>query len=120
MVDHVQDGDSIHVKLVIGEDVGFDIQIDAKIYARVRVIGINAPELKTAEGKAARDFLAKLLLPGTPVEVTSYHWDKYGGRVDGDITLLTPVTISGPDGDRTYDNVANLMLDTGHAVAASY
>jgi endonuclease YncB( thermonuclease family) len=58
VVDLVHDGDTINVKL----DVGFDLTV----YARVRVFGINAPELSTDAGKAARDFAKTLLAPATP------------------------------------------------------
>ena len=77
MVDLVHDGDTVNVKL----DVGFDLTV----YARVRIFGINAPEISTPEGKVARDFAKDLLKPGDPVRVVSYGWDNYGGRIDGSI-----------------------------------
>jgi endonuclease YncB( thermonuclease family) len=90
------DGDTINVKL----DLGFDLTM----YARVRVLGINAPELSTPEGRLARDFAAGMLAPGTPVKVTSHGWDKFGGRVDGRI-------------ERVVDKAdfAMLMLTSNHA-----
>jgi len=95
-VDLVHDGDTIDIAL----DVGFDITI----YARVRVFGINAPELSTDAGKAARDYARTLLPVGTAVEVVSHGWDKYGGRVDGEIMFASG------------DDFATAMLDSGHAV----
>ena len=65
-----------------------------------RVYGINAPELHTDAGKAARDHVLELCPVGTPVTVTSHHWDKYGGRYDGSITL--------PDG---RDLAATMVAD---------
>jgi len=94
-VDLVHDGDTVYVKL----DVGFDLMV----YTRIRVDGINAPELSTPAGKTARDFARTLLAPGDPVQVVSYGWDKYGGRIDGSVQL--------PDGR----DFAQVMLDTGHA-----
>jgi micrococcal nuclease len=77
VVDLVHDGDTVNCKL----DVGFDLTV----YVRVRVNGINAPELSTAEGKAARDYAQTLLPSGTDVEVVSLGWDKFGGRIEGRI-----------------------------------
>lgn len=96
VVDHVHDGDTVDVRL----DAGFDLTI----YARVRVYGINAPELSTAAGKTARDYAKQLLPAGADVSVLSHGWDKYGGRVDGDIAL--------PDGR----DFGQSMLAAGQAV----
>lgn len=69
-----------------------------------RVWGINAPELNTAEGRAARDY-AKTLLPINGLcKVISMGWDKYGGRFDGKIQLF--------DGR----DLAEVMLQGGFAV----
>lgn len=95
IVDRVHDGDTVYVQL----DVGFDLTV----YTRVRIHGINAPELSTPEGKIARDFAKTLLAAGASVEVVSYGWDKYGGRIDGSVT-----TADGRD-------FATVMLDSGHA-----
>jgi endonuclease YncB( thermonuclease family) len=94
VVDLVHDGDTVNVKL----DVGFDLTV----YARVRINGINAPELATAAGKAAREYGRTLLPAGTAVEVVSLGWDKYGGRIDGQITF----------GGKDF---AQAMIDAGHA-----
>lgn len=104
VVDRVQDGDTIYVKL----DLGFDITV----YARVRVLGINAPEISTQAGRDARAFAATVLPIGSKVSVISYGWDKYGGRVDGKIVIDEPVVIGG-SGERDF---AVIMLVTGHAV----
>jgi endonuclease YncB( thermonuclease family) len=96
VVDLVHDGDTVNIKL----DLGFDLTV----YSRVRVFGINAPELSTSEGKASRDFAQALLPVGTPVHVLSHGWDKYGGRIDGDIML--------PDGS----SFASTMLAANQAV----
>jgi len=94
-VDVVHDGDTIYVKL----DVGFDLMV----YTRVRVDGINAPELSTDAGKVARDFARTLVAPGDAVQVVSYGWDKFGGRIDGSISL----------GDGR--DFAQVMLESGNA-----
>jgi endonuclease YncB( thermonuclease family) len=64
-------------------DLGFFTWI---IDRSVRIAGINAPELSTAEGKTARDFSMTLLPVGTKVQLRSHSLDKYG-RVLGSITL---------------------------------
>jgi endonuclease YncB( thermonuclease family) len=71
--------------------------------ARVRVAHINAPELPTPEGIAARSFAAAMLPVGLKVTFASHSLDKYG-RPLGAITL--------PDGQ----DFGQAMLDSGHAV----
>lgn len=105
VVDSVHDGDTVNVKL----DLGFDITI----YARCRVKGINAPELSTDAGKQARDFARAVLMPGDKVEVTSYGWDKYGGRIDAIIMMKDPYTLTAGN---DYTNFGLLMIDSGNAV----
>lgn len=98
IVQEVHDGDTVNVKL----DVGFDLTI----YARVRVFGINSPELRTPEGKTAKAFAQTLLPVGAQVQVTSHGWDKYGGRVDGDIQF----------GEAFTRSFSGEMLASGNAV----
>lgn len=54
----------------------------------VRVYGIDAPELSTPEGKAARDFVRALLPSGSKVVLSTFRdtREKYG-RYLGKITL---------------------------------
>lgn len=96
IVDRVVDGDTVHVRL----DVGFDLTV----YARIRVFGINAPELSTDAGKQAKAFAETICPAGSAVRVLSHGWDKYGGRVDGEITAPGGV------------DLAKAMLDSGNAV----
>lgn len=101
----VHDGDTVHVDL----DLGFGITLngaswDDKPLLSCRVYGINAPELSTDAGKAARNYAMTLLTPGLRVTVLSHGWDKYGGRFDGEITL--------PDGR----DFGAAMLASGNAV----
>ena len=99
VVDLVHDGDTVNIKL----DVGFDLTV----YTRVRVMGINAPELSTPAGKAARDFAQTLLKPGDLVKVVSFGWDKFGGRIDASIEY---------DLAATSQDFGTVMIATGHAV----
>ena len=63
------------------------IWLDQQISIRVRIAGIDAPELRArcdAErrgAEAARDYLAHRL-EGTDVTLSAVHYDKYGGRID--------------------------------------
>jgi endonuclease YncB( thermonuclease family) len=93
---YVHDGDTFRAVLDLGMDVAYT--------TNVRVYGINAPELSTDAGKVAADYAKTLLTPGMRVTVLSKGFDKYGGRVDGVVTL--------PDGR----DFAQLMLDSGNAV----
>lgn len=74
----VIDGDTAHLLL----DLGWGITIARP----ARVAGINAPELNTPEGKAARAFAAALLPAGAKVTFRSHSLDKYG-RCLGDISI---------------------------------
>lgn len=94
----VYDGDTVHLQL----DLGWRITLTA----RCRVLGINAPEMDTPEGVAARDFARTLMAPAMPVTFTSKRLDPYG-RPLGDITL---------PGGRDF---GRLMLESGHAVVYS-
>ena len=111
------DGDTVDVLL----DMGFfhDWQL------RLRLYGINTPELRkeTMEaGRAARDWL-KSLLQGREFYVKTYRdeADKYGGRWLGEIYV--PVTYITPHDPRTavFDlkgeltNINQLMVRAGFA-----
>lgn len=83
VVTDVHDGDTIYGTATV--DVGFNVTVE--LFLKMRVDGINADELSTPTGKAARDFALTLLKPGDQVTVVSEGWDKYGGRCDATITL---------------------------------
>lgn len=94
--DSVVDGDTLHVAI----DLGFGLTE----HLSCRIYGVNAPELSTQEGKDAKAFAQTLLPPGSAITLTSYGWDKYGGRFDGKVTLQ--------DGR----DFATVMVAEGHAV----
>lgn len=100
----VHDGDTVSIEL----DLGFGIHATD---FRGRIFGINAPELSTPEGKAARDFLLEHLPVGSQVRVISHGWDKYGGRFDAEVRYGAP--------DFNSD-VATLMLSSGHATPLAH
>ncbi len=63
------------------------IWLGEAIEVRVRIEGIDAPELharcpqERARAEAARDYLARRI-SGGEVRLSAVHYDKYGGRVD--------------------------------------
>lgn len=64
---------------------------------------MNAPELATTAGKAALAYIQSILPIGARVSVTSFGYDKYGGRFDG----------------RVFYDVTNIgaqMIASGNAV----
>lgn len=72
-------------------------------YVNVRLVGINARELRDPGGHEARDHLRALLLVDLPVTLIALGWDKYGDRVDSKIIL--------PDGR----DVGDVMVADGYA-----
>lgn len=93
----VVDGDTLQVRVRIWLDQ------DVVVLARLR--GIDAPELHgpcAAAGAAARDALAALVGDGA-VTLRHVGADKYGGRVDAEVTL--------PDGR----DAARTLVQTGFA-----
>lgn len=82
-VQRVVDGDTLEVRAAIWIDQTLDI--------RVRIDGVDAPELKARcaderrRAEAARDYLSRRL--GTArVQLTSIAYDKYGGRVRASVS----------------------------------
>lgn len=62
-------------------DVNIDLGFDTWRKERVRVAGIDAPELRDVNGQAAATFVRKLLPFGMPVTIQTekpYPHDKYG------------------------------------------
>lgn len=111
----IHDGDTVEVDIVLvkagklrkDRDLGFNVHREpGGVLLRgqsVRVFGMNAPELATPEGKAAVAYLRTVLATGDAVTLLSHGWDKYGGRIDGEITL------------RDGTNLADVMIAAGHA-----
>ena len=117
-VTNVHDGDTITVRLLLtpagrlhqlDHDLGFNVHrtprgIELEGQA-VRLLGCNAPELATPDGKTAQAALAAMLPIGSQVTISSVAWDKYGGRVDAIVT------------DTTGRDITQAMIAAGHAKA---
>lgn len=111
----IHDGDTFDVDVVLGKvgrskvdvDLGFQVhRAPAGLTLErqtVRLYGCNAPELATDAGKQALAYLLTILRVGDQVTLLSHGWDKFGGRIDGEITL--------PDGR----DLARTMINGGQA-----
>lgn len=69
-VERIVDADTLDLTL----DLGWRITLRANC----RLIGLNAPEMSTAEGRAARAFVEQLVPLGSAVRLISKELDKYG------------------------------------------
>lgn len=111
-VDHVVDGDTLagvlYADAGLGLEVAFGVQGHPSTYWRVRLAGINAPELSSADGQEAKRFVEAQVSPGDQVAVDSVGWDKYGRRIDGVVVTTTGV------------DLASAVLAAGHAVRRVY
>ncbi len=96
---------SVVERLVDGDTLRLELDLGLHIYRHdsVRIAHINAPEMSTAEGRAALAFAATLVRPGESVTFVSTRLDKYG-RPLGTMLLA---------GGQDY---GTLMLENGHAV----
>lgn len=94
----VHDGDTITVDI----DLGLDMCARSQ---KLRLNGINAPELNTPAGKLAREYLADILLPAPDVTVQTIkdRREKYGRY------LAVVIDSSGR-------NLNELLVSSGHAL----
>jgi endonuclease YncB( thermonuclease family) len=98
-VSRVIDGDT----LVCDLDLGWGLWLHDR---RVRLAGVNCPEMNTLEGEAARLYVTELLAEVKwQVTVVSHSLDKYG-RVLGEVRL----------GENEATNLSAFLLADGHAV----
>lgn len=92
----VVDGDTVDLRI----DLGFSIHTDM----RVRLYGINAPEMNTQAGKDARAFLLSMVAEGSTITVRTLkdRQEKYGRY----LAIIYAAVGS----------VNTAMVDNGHAV----
>ena len=82
-VDRVIDGDTFEASALIW--------LGQQVSVRVRILGIDAPELRAhcdserARAEAARAWLDRRIA-GAEVRLSAIRTDKYGGRVDASVT----------------------------------
>lgn len=96
------------VRVIDGDTLAVTIELPPhnEIDKKLRLRGLNAPEIDTGRGRAARRFVADLVAGARGVWLTTTKPDKYD-RYLADVFLQQP---SGPD---VYLN--NALLEDGHA-----
>ncbi len=99
----VVDGDTVHAEV----DLGFDIRFTMKL----RLMGINAPELRTDDGKSARDFLMRLLMVNGEYQTCTIRTEK--DRTEKYGRYLATIFV--PSGEFAL-NVNLEMIENGYAV----
>ncbi len=100
-IERIIDGDTLKVRF----DQGFDFERTETL----RLRGIDCPEIDTAAGLAAKDFVQLQIKQAVSVVVRSSYDDKYG-RYLADVFIL-----SENNSDKEIF-LNNLLLETGHAV----
>lgn len=102
LVIDVYDGDTITVIFFVG---------DEPVQIKVRLLGIDTPEVKSGKGKFkaekiagkhCRDYLNSLI-GNTVVNLVIHKWGKYGGRVIGSVSI-------------NDKDVSQLMISNGFAL----
>ncbi len=110
------------VRVIDGDTLALTIELPPhnQIDRKLRLRGLNCPELATAEGRAARQFAQRLVAAATDVWLTTTKPDKYD-RYLADVFLQVPATalatIVGepPSADGGWVFLNNLLLAHGHA-----
>ena len=97
-IDRVWDADSI--------DLTVDLGFRASLAIKTRLIGVDAPELTTKAGKAARDWVRERAPQGQEVTIHTFRTpgDKYG-------RWLAAINIPG------LGDLAAALISAGHARA---
>lgn len=103
-IEEIYDGDTVKIIVLFG---------DVPVRFSLRILGIDTPEIKQGEGRLpeerqaaikVRDYL-RSLFPKNIAKICIRDWDKYGGRVLGDLYL--------PSGE----NVSDILIYGGWARA---
>jgi endonuclease YncB( thermonuclease family) len=94
IVERVVDGDTVWALI----DIGFDTVARKKL----RLHGVDAPELTTAAGAEAHDHVARILPPGAAIVIRSYASDAFGRFLADIFCPKQPVT--NPTA-KTYDRI---------------
>ncbi len=101
VVERVIDGDTLWAVI----DLGFGTRIREKL----RLRGLDSPELKTVKGEEAKRFVAKLLKVDAPILIKSTKNDLYG-------RFVADVFFTDENQNQIYLN--QLLLEKGFAVRA--
>ncbi len=112
----IVDGDTLDIALTLAPGFTRDL--------RLRLRGLDCPELSTAAGRAAKAFVEKLLSPGDEVVVCTTKPDKYD-RYLADVFIgdsaasATPPLLTADRSPLTAGGsifLNNELLSTGHAI----
>lgn len=104
----VVDGDTIDVDI----DLGFEVTR----HARLRLAHVDAPDLQTEEGRAARDYLHRSLHKAQTAAIVTDRLDLHGRYVVHLFTSPQPLPTLDCFQHGKYENAA--LLDAGHATLA--
>jgi len=92
-IEDVYDGDTVKIIVLLS---------DTPVRFSLRILGIDTPEIKHGEGRLPQEHLAavkvrdymKSLFSSNIAKVRIKDWDKYGGRVLGELFLPTGESVS--------------------------
>ena len=101
-IEEIYDGDTVKIIILFG---------DVPVRFSLRILGIDTPEIKQGEGRLpeerqasikVRDYM-RSLFPNNIAKICIRDWDKYGGRVLGDLYL------------QSGENVSDILIHGGWA-----
>ncbi len=94
-IEEIYDGDTVKIIVLLS---------DTPVRFSLRILGIDTPEIKHSEGRLpqehaaavkVRDYIRSLFANTNLIaKVRIHEWDKYGGRVLGDLFLPTGESVS--------------------------
>ena len=92
-IEEIYDGDTVKIIVLFG---------DMPVRFSLRILGIDTPEIKNGEGRLPEEHAAAVkvrdymrsLFPKNIAKICIRDWDKYGGRVLGDLFLETGENVS--------------------------
>ena len=105
-VERVVDGDTLLVLI--------DVGLGCIMHERLRLRGVNTPELGTPEGEKAKKYVAGLLPAGSTIVIKSYRTDDYGRFV---VDTFYKIGCNDPQEIIANGEYLNqVLLDKGYAV----
>jgi len=101
-IEEIYDGDTVKIIVLFG---------DIPVKLLLRIIGIDTPEIKHGEGRLPEEHISAVkvrdymrsLFPKNIAKICIRDWDKYGGRVLGELFL------------ETGENVSEILIHQGWA-----
>lgn len=92
-IEEIYDGDTVKIIVLFG---------DIPVRFSLRILGIDTPEIKHGEGRLPEEHIAAVkvrdymrsLFPLNIAKICIRDWDKYGGRVLGELFLETGENVS--------------------------